>query len=268
MIAFRTLTRLPLALVILALMGCVPAGRGQVPGPQEAIPELAGTQWELVALDGDPLAEGSRITMALDEGRLSGFGGCNRYGATYALGRDGDLEIVEPMHHAALCTQPAGVMEQEDAYIRALCAASALRIVGDRLEISDATGEARLVFRPQERLTLDPAALIGTRWDLLVMAGTGPVEGMRYTLSFDSATELTGEAACRTYRGTYKATGDDIDLHFLEMAGEPCLDRQDAMEQEGAFTTALESIDQYRLSDDRLELVTQGGEVLVFVPAK
>mgnify|MGYP005842138459 FL=1 len=159
-------------------------------------------------------------------------------------------------------------MEQEDAFIRALCAASALQTADDHLEIRDEAGDTRLVFRRQERLALDPTTLVGTRWQLLTMAGVEPVEGMRYTLSFDSDGELSGEAACRTYRGTYVAAGDDIDLHFLEMAGEPCLDRQDAMEQEGAFTTALESIDQYRLSDDRLELVTQGGEVLVFVRAK
>lgn len=256
----------PLVLIGLAivLVACAPRGFGGRSDAQEAIPELTGTRWELVSLDGQPLVEGSRITAEFGEGSLSGFAGCNRYGARYTLGRDGALDVVEPMHHAALCAQPEGVMGQEDAYIRALCAASGLRLTNDRLEMTDAAGEARLVFEPQERRTLEPAALVGTRWTLLTLAGVKPVEGMRYTLSFDSATELSGEAACRTYRGDYSAAGDDIDLRFLEMAGAPCLDRQDAMEQEGAFTTALGSIDQYRLSDGRLELVTQRGEVLVF----
>lgn len=106
MIAFRALTRLSFLLIILALTGCSLGSRTDRIEAQQESADLPGTQWELVSLDGDPLVEGSRITLAFEEGRLSGFAGCNRYGTTYALTRDGGLEVVEPMHHAALCTQP------------------------------------------------------------------------------------------------------------------------------------------------------------------
>lgn len=256
-----------LLIALLALVRCVPGGLAHRSGAPATGAELTDTHWVITSLDGEPLLEGTRITVAFGEDRLSGFAGCNRYGAGYAVGHGGALAIVEPMRNAALCTQPEGVMDQEDAFVRALCAADAIRATGDRLEIDDEEGTTRLVLARQERETLDPAALVGTRWELVTLAGAAPLGRTRYTLSFDSTTDLSGEAGCRTYRGTYDAEGDALHLRFLEMGGDPCLDREDVMRQEGDYTTALESIEQYHLTNDRLELVTQPGEVLLFSAA-
>jgi heat shock protein HslJ len=53
---------------------------------------LAGTTWQLAAIDGDPVPQLDRpITLAFSGDRLGGFDGCNEYSARYEL-RDGTLD--------------------------------------------------------------------------------------------------------------------------------------------------------------------------------
>ena len=100
--------------------------------------DLAGTQWVLVSLSGDRPIEDTSITLYFEETFLGGYMTCNGYGGSPDTG---PLAVT-----VQLCATPKGVMEQEAAYVDALLKAARYRVVDDRLEIDDETGETILIF--------------------------------------------------------------------------------------------------------------------------
>ncbi len=110
-----------------------------------ATQDLAGTQWQVTAYnDGGQavvsVSLGSEITAAFDAtGQVTGNGGCNDYFAPYQAS-GGTISIGAAGATRKSCASPAGVMEQESAYLAALQSAATYTIAADRLELRDATG--------------------------------------------------------------------------------------------------------------------------------
>ena len=100
----------------------------------------AGTpvgSWEATAfLSGDavvtPIA-GTELTATYGEDdALTGSAGCNRFTGSYSTD-GGTIEIGELATTRKLCPEPAGVMEQETAYLAALQSAASFRVNGSAL---------------------------------------------------------------------------------------------------------------------------------------
>jgi heat shock protein HslJ len=257
--AITMLTAMALA-ALLATCG----GFGQTTEPSSKPVVLDGSEWVLTSLNGSCLVEGSNITLSFSGGQVGGFAGCNGYGGEYAATDKGALTIAEIQITLELCQTPAGVMEQEGAYIEALREAAVYRATDGYLEIGDTSGETSLVFARKEELAMDPSDLLGTEWKLVSWNGGTPIAGSVITLVFRNESEIDGEAGCRGYRGTYEGGGDDIRFPFLEMTGssERCLHA--LLVQEGEYTTCLQWATNYRLEEGQLEILTARGEVLVF----
>jgi heat shock protein HslJ len=120
-----------------------------------ASPDLVGTEWTLVSLDGGSLIADTEITLSIQEAYLGGTMTCNNYGGgpdsgAYAASGESGLAIAQLAVTVQLCSEPEGIMEQEAAYIEALHAAATYRVAGDRLEIVDAGGSTRLVFQLEQ----------------------------------------------------------------------------------------------------------------------
>jgi heat shock protein HslJ len=129
-------------LIVISLLGC-----------SQKADVLAGTRWELVSLNGKDLIEGTSITLEFTETYLGGQMECNGYGGTpdsgsYLAKNNGAFELSLPFAVTVqLCTEPEGIMEQEEAYIEALMNATNFRMVGNRLEIDNDDGEIILIFQ-------------------------------------------------------------------------------------------------------------------------
>jgi heat shock protein HslJ len=115
---------------------------------------LTGTTWVLSWYnDGKgalvSVLAGSQITAQFGEdGQLAGSAGCNTYKATYTL--DGDQISIGPAGTTRmLCAEPAGIMEQEAAYVAALSSATQYQIVGGELELLDDAGNRIEVYTAQ-----------------------------------------------------------------------------------------------------------------------
>jgi heat shock protein HslJ len=222
-----------------------------------------GSEWVLVALGEAAVLGGSRITLTLGPGAVRGYAGCNWYGGVATVG-GGTLEIAEMSQTGRLCRDPAGVVEQEERYLRTLADAAAYRTAGDTLRLATAAGRPLLTFRRRVPLPMDPGDLVGGRWRLSGLVGRPPLTGSRITLAFGDGA-IRGFAGCRRYTGTYRAEGDTIRFPRLSMLTTEC--EQDALGlQEGDYTTALSETTHYRLAPGRLELFTVGGETLRFHP--
>jgi heat shock protein HslJ len=108
-----------------------------------------GTWQANAILQGDAvvsLLSGTEISATFDQdGRLSGFAGCNNYTATYTTDRSA-IEIAQPAATKKACAKPAGVMEQEAAYFAALPKAARFEVGGGTLELLTAKGTIVATF--------------------------------------------------------------------------------------------------------------------------
>ena len=84
------------------------------------------------------LLTGTTITAKFaEDGTLSGSGGCNTYHSDFETNR-GSIEIGSPSSTKKHCPTPAGVMEQEAAYLAAIPTAVRYRLDGTTLALLNA----------------------------------------------------------------------------------------------------------------------------------
>jgi heat shock protein HslJ len=106
---------------------------------------LAGTTWDVLAYNNGKQAVVSVLTATKvtatfgKDGNLTGFAGCNDYDATYqaTAPRISIGPVAATRKH---CEEPAGIGEQETAYLVALGSAATYRVEGSRLELRTADG--------------------------------------------------------------------------------------------------------------------------------
>jgi heat shock protein HslJ len=115
---------------------------------------LVGTTWQLVRYDagGGVVAEaiaGTTVTAVFDDtGTVGGQSGCNQYSAPYKAD-ESTLTIEQAVATLMACTEPAGVMEQEAAFLTALENVASYRLQDYGLELLDAGGTLLAEFKPQ-----------------------------------------------------------------------------------------------------------------------
>lgn len=106
---------------------------------------LVGTNWVATMYNTGTEAvtnvlEGTTITANFaEDGSLNGSAGCNNFMSSYTL--DGqNVTIQPPATTRKLCPEPAGIMEQEAAFVSMLPQATTYTISGSNLELRTAEG--------------------------------------------------------------------------------------------------------------------------------
>lgn len=113
--------------------------------------DLSGTSWVVTGYNNGKQAVvsvviGSELTAAFSpDGQLSGSAGCNNFTASFELS-DKTVKIGSVGSTRKMCNEPAGVMEQEQAYLSALETAATYRIDGNQLELRTADGALAVTF--------------------------------------------------------------------------------------------------------------------------
>lgn len=103
---------------------------------------LAGTAWRATAINNGKqavvsLVTGTQVTVEFGkDGSVSGTAGCNRYTSTWQA-EGGNLRFTAPASTRMACGA-AGVMEQEQAFLRALQTVAKTQFEGDRLDLRTA----------------------------------------------------------------------------------------------------------------------------------
>ena len=105
---------------------------------------LAGTHWNVVSYNNGKQAVTSVMTstkLTLDFGKdnVTGFAGCNNYNASVEV-TPPKISIGPVASTRKACSLPAGVMEQEGAYLTALGTAARFRLEGTSLELRTTDG--------------------------------------------------------------------------------------------------------------------------------
>ena len=120
-----------MAMVVLVLVaGCAVARASAV--------DLNGTSWTLTRLGDASLVPDTEVTLHFEDGALGGNASCNAYGGSFTL--DGAQIAMSEIFSTMMYCYPEEVMEQEMAYLAALCAATTFQVEGDALSLFDAEG--------------------------------------------------------------------------------------------------------------------------------
>lgn len=116
---------------------------------------LAGTSWEVTAFNNGRqavvgLVADTTMTVTFGaDGRVSGSGGCNQFTTSYT--QNGSSVQFGPAAATKRLCAGEGVMEQEQAFLKALESASTLRIDGDQLEMRTADDALAMMLRRSGR---------------------------------------------------------------------------------------------------------------------
>jgi len=108
---------------------------------------LDGTAWTLFSYRKTSPIPGTEITLSFENGQISGSGGCNSYGAAYAV-NGSEIEVSQTYMTEMACMNPEGVMGQESTYLQALDSAQTFELADGRLIIRY-TEQETLTFEAQ-----------------------------------------------------------------------------------------------------------------------
>jgi heat shock protein HslJ len=112
---------------------------------------------------------------------------------------------------------------------------------------------------------LSPSALTtvrGTEWSLVELNGTAvATSGRNLTLLLADNNRATGFAGCNQFSGSYSLASDSLRFSAMAMTRMFCAETADL---EQGYVAALESTRAYRVSETRLELLSDQRLVAVF----
>ena len=102
---------------------------------------LVGPEWVLSDISGMRPLHGSSLTLTLaPDGQVSGSGGCNRFVGRWTTGQRGRLTLSGLGSTMMACE--AALMEQEQAYLKALEGTSRVEATAERLVLDTHDGRA------------------------------------------------------------------------------------------------------------------------------
>lgn len=143
----RAATTATIAGDVLKLSG--PAGTLEFRAEQQ---KLAGT-WNVMGYNNGKggvvsIKTGSTLTVVVDDsGRISGSSGCNNYTGTYKV--SGKTITIGPLASTRKMCEDAEVMAQEQLFLKALPAGTAIELRGDDLRLRNDKGATQVHLRRQ-----------------------------------------------------------------------------------------------------------------------
>jgi heat shock protein HslJ len=220
---------------------------------------LEDNPWEATAIadeSGDlvPVIEETSAFVRFEDGQASGDGSCNRFFGPYEATDDGGLEFGEMGLTMMACLD--AIMEQEQAFLAALGAVDSYSIAGSTLEMR-AAGDVVALFEAI------PATLANTSWSLTALnngkqAVVSLVADTEITATFTEDGTLAGSSGCNSYRATWSADGESIEIGPPMGTKKMCAG-DGVMEQEARYLEVLGLATTYRLEANGLEMFDAEG---------
>jgi heat shock protein HslJ len=105
-------------------------------------PDLDGTEWGLVEMNGEAIPEDVEITIAFSEGQISGQSACNRYFAGYT--QEGATLAFDQAGSSNMYCE--GLMDFETEYLQTLSEIKSFEQDGDTMTMKNESGTAILIF--------------------------------------------------------------------------------------------------------------------------
>lgn len=262
----RRFALLLLLLCLPALGGCaLPVSITPEPAPTQN--PLADSTWVLKKLGAADVLTGTRITLELADGQLSGSDGCVAYSSDLILEEGGAFLPAELESVEEVCAQPEDAREQTAAYLDTLRRVT--RFSGGGRETLYLLDDAGLLLTLERRdsSAMNPADLQNIAWQLVSMGAQAPVRGSHISIQF-SGGGMEGFAGCRGFKGVYQAQEDRVSFGTYNMLGESACNDPARLAQEQQFLDYLSASASYWTDGEQLEIYTADGVMLVFEAAQ
>jgi heat shock protein HslJ len=222
---------------------------------------LADTRWTLATLQGDkPLADATVTIGFTAASNVDGTDGCNRYQGRYGV--EGTSLRFPDEFTATMMVCPEPIMNQAQAYMRALKRAASYAIDAGQLTLRDDLGDEFATFAAQDD------RLAGTFWKVTAynngrQAVVSVIIGSEITAAFGEDGKVTGKAGCNSYFAAYERKGETIAIGSAGTTRRACAEPEGIMEQERLYLEALQSAAILRIDADRMELRAADGSLAV-----
>ncbi|MEV8565580.1 META domain-containing protein [Streptomyces sp. NPDC051322] len=209
-----------LALLTLAACGTTHSGNGSSSSVAPDVP-LAGTDWRVdsVTVDGRTVPVPHGADVSFDQGRVSGYSGCNHFSAPATVKGD-TLTVGDSTSTLIGC--PKNIQAYEKALLKTFSGKLTAKLQDGKLTLQAAGGDS-VVLRSQRA-----APLTGTDWKVtsLVEDGTasslptGPAGKARMTFGKDGS--VHGNLGCNRFSGMAKVTDGTLTFGRLTTTRMAC----------------------------------------------
>jgi len=140
----RTGMMAPLALAAMFTLGACATSAPEEPAmtkPAPAASPLMGGEWTVTSINGQPVIEGSKVTMQFEDGRVFGAASCNRFMGGYTPGDGLTIELSQMASTMMAC--PDALMNQESLFLKTLGDVTSYSIDGATAKLN--TGDGRTI---------------------------------------------------------------------------------------------------------------------------
>lgn len=246
-----------IAVVALAGTACGSDGKASSRDADTSANALFASQWTLQeGRLGVPL-DGVAVTARFTASRVTGSSGCNTYNGPVRI--EGTGIVIGPSFASTEKACEPRVAAVETAYLALLPRATRFAVEGGRLTLSDASGDALLVYS-----ATSANALLG-KWNTTSLYTGNAVEsvisGTEVTAEFTD-TAVSGRATCNTYQGGYTTTADHITIGPLASTMMACAEPAEGA-QEQHYLQALALAATWQVTGNKLTLLRADGGIAV-----
>jgi len=242
------------------LAGCAQAAEARGADAPAPNIDLEGSSWTLSQLGDASILPDGAPTLHFAGDQVQGHGTCNGFFGPFE--RDGTRLSFGPLASTMMACPG---MDQETAYLAALAEATAFRLEGETLVLSNEKGDL-LAFAPTPALPLE-----GTAWRLVSLkagAAMTPVLNGTEITALLAGDRVSGSAGCNRYQGALTVEGDALSAGSLAGTRMFCAEPAGLMEQEAAYMAALGGAARFEVEGQTLTLWDdEGTRVLVYTAA-
>ena len=108
--------------------------------------------------------------------------------------------------------------------------------------------------------------LTNSEWQLVYIRKSVPIQGSSITMKFLDG-EVSGNAGCNSYFGSYEIEGNSIIFSQLAMTEMACMEPDGIMEQEQAYLAFLSEVVSFSIDGNQLLLKKEVQDQLTFEKA-
>jgi len=233
------------------------------PGPSD--PQLGGGTWIISAIGGRAVTGGAPPVISFGEdGRVSGFGGCNRFGGGYT--QDGAKVSFTPVLMTTMACAAANTNRLESALGAALQGDGAYVVDSDG--VLTLTGANGTEIRARKAETVKDLA--SSSWLVTTMGGAATVSGREPEIRFTADGQINGTTGCNRFFGSYVQDGAKVTFTGARSTKMACME-DGVMAQEAAFLAILRGeadVSFKQISPDaQSQLALKGPEGISFTGA-
>lgn len=221
---------------------------------------LNHSDWILSRLNGKAVLPEPLITLTVEDDKMIGSDGCNRYQAYFSSNAK-QFSVSKNIAHTMMACPPP-ISDQASAYMSALTETAIYEIDDKQLTLRNVSGKKLAIFSKQN------TELSGTSWQVNSInngkqAVVSTIIDSKLTVNFDANGIITGTAGCNNYSARYKVTGKKIRISGVSSTRKMCAKPEGIMQQEAEFLKALESASITEFDGKKLDLRTDTNALAV-----